>query len=32
MIENEMLPIGHPITYDIEIDIEALKKKTKEGR
>jgi acetone carboxylase gamma subunit len=32
MIENEMIPIGHPITYDIEIDVEALKKKTREGR
>jgi len=32
MIENEMLPIGHPITYDIELDIDALKKKHSEGR
>ena len=27
MIENEMLPLGHPITYDLEVDIDALKKK-----
>jgi len=24
MVENEMLPLGHPITYDIELDIDAL--------
>lgn len=24
MIENEMLPLGHPITYDIELDVDAL--------
>jgi acetone carboxylase gamma subunit len=27
MIENEMLPVGHPITHDIELDIDALKVK-----
>lgn len=27
MIENEYLPPGHPITHDIEIDIDQLKKK-----
>jgi acetophenone carboxylase len=27
MIENEFLPPGHPITYDIELDIDALKKR-----
>ena len=27
MIENEVLPIGHPITYDIELDIKKLKEK-----
>lgn len=27
MIENELLPLGHPITYDLELDIESLKKK-----
>lgn len=27
MIENEYLPPGHPITHDIEIDIDALKRK-----
>lgn len=26
MIENEFLPPGHPITHDIELDIDALKK------
>jgi acetophenone carboxylase len=25
MIENEYLPPGHPITHDIDIDIDALK-------
>jgi len=27
MIENEMLPPGHPITHDIELDIDVLKAK-----
>lgn len=27
MIENEYLPPGHPITHDIELDIDSLKKK-----
>ena len=27
MIENEVLPPGHPITHDIEIDINELKLK-----
>ena len=27
MIENEYLPPGHPITHDIEIDIDQLKEK-----
>ena len=27
MIENEILPPGHPITHDIELDIEVLKTK-----
>jgi len=27
MIENEFLPPGHPITHDIELDIDSLKKK-----
>ncbi len=34
MIETEVLPLGHPITYDIELDIDKLKQKTlkeKEG-
>lgn len=31
MVENEYLPPGHPITVDIELDIEKLKAKCKEG-
>jgi len=27
MIENEYLPPGHPITHEIELDIDALKKR-----
>jgi acetone carboxylase gamma subunit len=27
MFENEMLPPGHPITHDIELDIDVLKEK-----
>lgn len=27
MFENEYLPLGHPITHDIELDLEALRKK-----
>jgi acetophenone carboxylase len=27
MIENEFLPPGHPITYDLEIDVDDLKKR-----
>ena len=27
LIENEYLPPGHPITHDIELDIDKLKKK-----
>jgi acetone carboxylase gamma subunit len=27
MVENELLPLGHPITYDIELDIDKLKSK-----
>ncbi len=25
MVENEFLPPGHPITHDIEVDIDSLK-------
>lgn len=33
MLENEYLPPGHPITHDIELDLDALKKKyLKKGR
>jgi acetophenone carboxylase len=32
MFENEYLPLGHPITRDIELDLKALQKKyLKEG-
>jgi acetophenone carboxylase len=27
MVENEYLPPGHPLTWDIEIDIAELKRK-----
>ena len=27
MIEVEQLPLGHPITHDLELDIDALKQK-----
>jgi acetophenone carboxylase len=27
MIENEFLPPGHPITNDIDVDVDALKKR-----
>ena len=27
MVENEYLPPGHPLTHDIELDIDKLKKK-----
>lgn len=27
IIENEYLPPGHPITHDIELDVDALKRK-----
>ena len=27
MIENEYLPPGHPITHDIDLDIDALKRR-----
>ena len=27
LIETEYLPPGHPLTYDIELDIDALKQK-----
>jgi acetone carboxylase gamma subunit len=32
MIENEYLPLGHPLTWDIEIDIDALKAKFEKDR
>lgn len=30
MIENEYLPPGHPITHDIQLDIDALQKRQEE--
>jgi acetophenone carboxylase len=27
MFENEYLPPGHPLTWDIDVDLEGLKKK-----
>jgi acetone carboxylase gamma subunit len=30
-IETEYLPPGHPITVDIELDVDSLKKRLKEG-
>ena len=27
MVENELLPPGHPVTHDIELDIDKLKSK-----
>lgn len=30
-IETEYLPPGHPITHDIEIDLDALKKRLENG-
>ena len=31
MIENELLPLGHPLTYDMELDLEKLKLKHRAG-
>lgn len=31
MLENEYLPPGHPITHEIELDIDALKAKHGQG-
>jgi acetophenone carboxylase len=31
MVEVEYLPPGHPITHDIELDIDKLKKKLGRG-
>jgi acetophenone carboxylase len=31
MFEIEVLPPGHPITHDIELDVVALKKKHEKG-
>ena len=32
MIEVEMLPPGHPITHDIELDLDALAKRAREEK
>ncbi|QIB67655.1 acetophenone carboxylase [Kineobactrum salinum] len=31
MLENEYLPPGHPMTHEIELDIDSLKRKYREG-
>ena len=31
MIETEYLPPGHPITHDIELDVDSLKARLKKG-
>jgi len=31
MVENEYLPLGHPLTWDIQLDLEALKKRHSGG-
>ncbi len=31
MIENEYLPPGHPITWDIQLDLDSLKKRHGKG-
>ena len=31
MIENEYLPPGHPLTYDIELDLDALRARKGRG-
>jgi acetophenone carboxylase len=31
MIEVEMLPPGHPITHDIELDLDALERRARKG-
>jgi acetone carboxylase gamma subunit len=31
MVENENLPPGHPITYDIELDVDSLKGRFERG-
>ena len=32
MVENEYLPPGHPLTHDIELDIDALRAKYGHGK
>lgn len=27
MLDNEVLPLGHPVTHDIELDVHKLKKR-----
>ncbi len=31
MVENEYLPLGHPLTWDIQLDLEKLKAKHQNG-
>jgi acetone carboxylase, gamma subunit len=32
LIETEYLPPGHPLTHDIELDVDALRTKSAETR
>ncbi len=32
MVENEYLPPGHPLTWDIDLDLDALKRKHMGGQ
>jgi hypothetical protein len=32
MVENEYLPPGHPLTWDIDLDVEDLKRKRVPGK
>ena len=32
MVENEYLPPGHPLTHDIELDIDSLKRRHSAGK
>ena len=31
MVETELLPPGHPITWDIQLDVDALKERLRQG-
>ncbi len=32
LVEVEYLPPGHPLTWDIQLDLEALRKKCEDGK